>query len=387
MSDSSSMSVWRRLLSPVGRRLWEWRCRRNAAVAIRQAKRLRRLPAAGHRPLRVAYVHPGFPAAPSQAPSGGGGGVKYLWLEERFPHGFPECDAVYAVSSARHERAAAVFAEARRRGIPIVWNQDGAYFPHSYGAADAERGNRAMGELLHAADYVLYQSEFARSSSHRFLGARNGPGEILYNAVDTAFYRPMEERRGSGTVLLAAGSHDDAYRLPLVMDTFQLARRRVSDLRLLIAGRIGAEPLAEVRQRIERERWRDVVEIAGPYAPATTPQLFNRAHVFLHAKYSDVCPSVVLEAMACGLPVAFSATGGTPELVGDAGVGVATEQDWDRPRPPSAEALADAVVRVAAAQDEFSRRARQRAVEHFDIQPWLARHEAVFREWAERRSP
>ena len=171
------------------------------------------------------------------------------------------------------------------------------------------------------------------------------------------------------------------------MDVFQLARQRVPDLRLLIAGRIGAEPLAEVRRRIERERWRDVVEIAGPYAPATTPQLFNRAHVFLHAKYSDVCPSVVLEAMACGLPVAFSATGGTPELVGDAGVGVPTEQDWDRPRPPSAEALADAVVRVAAARDEFSRRARSRAVEHFDIQPWLARHEAVFREWAERRSP
>ena len=387
MSDSPSISALRRLLSPLGRRLWAWRCRRNAAAAVRQAKRLRRLPAAENRPLRVAYVHPGFPAAPSQAPSGGGGGVKYLWLEERFPHGFPECDAVYAVSSARHERAAAVFAEARRRGIPIVWNQDGTYFPHSYGAAAAERGNRVMGKLLHAADYVLYQSEFARSSSHRFLGSRSGPGEILYNAVDTAFYRPMEELRGPGTVLLAAGSHDDAYRLPLVMDTFRLVRNRRSDFRLIVAGRIGAEPLAELRRRIERENWQDVVEIAGPYSPETTPKLFNRAHVFLHAKYSDVCPSVVLEAMACGLPVVFSATGGTPELVGDAGIGIATEQDWEQPRPPSAEALAAAVVRVAEGQEEFSRRARRRVVEHFDIQPWLARHEAVFREWAERRTP
>ncbi|HRT06718.1 MAG TPA: hypothetical protein P5204_13570, partial [Kiritimatiellia bacterium] len=111
MSAILSMSALRRLLSPVGRRLWEWRCRRNAAAAVRQAKRLRRMPAAGHRPLRVAYVHPGFPAAPSQAPSGGGGGVKYLWLEDRFPHGFPECDAVYAVSSARHDAATPIWAD------------------------------------------------------------------------------------------------------------------------------------------------------------------------------------------------------------------------------------------------------------------------------------
>lgn len=385
--NPSSTSLLRRIFSPAGRLIWDIRCRWQAAAVVRQAKRLRHLPASPGGAFRVVYVHHGFPAAPCRSPIGGGGAVKYLWLEKWFPHGFPECDAVYAVSSARHEKASAIFAEARHRGIPIIWNQDGAYFPHSYGAEAAEKGNRAMAPLLHAADYVLYQSEFARSSSHHFLGKRTGPGEILYNAIDTSFCRPMEELRGKGTVLLAAGSHDDAYRLPLVMDTFQQGRRRISDLRLIIAGRIGAAPLVELRQRIDWEGLRDVVEIAGPYSPDVTPKLFNRAHVFLHAKYSDVCPSVVLEAMACGLPIAFSATGGTSELVGDAGIGVATEQDWERPRPPSAEALADAVVRLAEAREEFSRRARQRAVGKFDIQPWLARHEAVFREWAERRTP
>ena len=387
MNTDSAPSLLRRLASPIGRWLWDFRRRRQVAAAVRQARRLRRRPASADRPLRVAYVHHGFPAAPSQSPSGGGGGIKYLWLEQRFPHGFPDCDAVYAVSSARHEEAAAVFAEAKRRGIPIIWNQDGAYFPHSYGADAAERGNRVMGGLLHAADHVLYQSEFARSSSQHFLGPRTGPGEILYNAVDTAFYRPMEERRGAGTVLLAAGSHDDAYRLPLVMDTFQLARRRIPDLRLIVAGRIGAAPQAELRRRIDREGLRDIVEIAGPYSPDAAPALFNRAHLFLHVTYSDVCPSVVLEAMACGLPVVYSATGGTPELAGDAGIGIPTVHDWGHLRPPPADALSDAIVRVAAARGEFALRARRRAVERFDIQPWWERHEAVFREWAGRRRP
>jgi glycosyltransferase involved in cell wall biosynthesis len=345
---------------------------------------LRRRSASSGAPFRVSYVHHGFPAAPSRSPIGGGGAVKYLWLEKKFPHGFPECDVVYTVSSARHEMAAAVFSEARRQGIPVIWNQDGAYFPHSYGVEAAEKGNRAMGALLRAADYVLYQSEFARQSSNYFLGLRKGPSEILYNAVDTSFYRPMEELRGHGTVLLAAGSHDDAYRLPLVVDTFQQARRHVPGLRLIIAGRIGTLPLTELRQRLEREKLQDLVEIIGLYSPDMTPVLFNRAHIFLHAKYSDVCPSVVLEAMACGLPVVYSETGGTPELVGNGGIGVITAQDWQHPRPPSAEALADAVARVAEARAEFSRLARQRVVEQFDIHPWLARHEAVFSEWIVR---
>lgn len=378
-------SWWRRLLSPLGRRLWEWRTERQQRAVRKLATLIRRAPAAPDGSLRVAYVHPHFPQAPLLARTGGGGAVKYLWLAERFPHRFPECDAVYAVSSAHHPQAAAVFAAAQRRGIPIIWNQDGAFFPHSYGAAAAQEGNRAMGELFHQADHVLYQSEFARRSSHLFLGERQGPGEVLYNAIDTAFYRPLPERREPGPVLLAAGSHDDAYRLPLVLDVFQLVRRQIPAARLLLAGRIAPAALAATQQRIAKEQWQAAIELTGPYTPDITPYLFNRAHVFLHVKYSDVCPSVVLEAMACGLPVAFSATGGTPELVGNAGIGIPSEQDWERPRPPPAAALADAVVRILAAREDYGRLARQRAVDYFDSQPWLARHEAVLREWTERR--
>jgi glycosyltransferase involved in cell wall biosynthesis len=139
-----------------------------------------------------------------------------------------------------------------------------------------------------------------------------------------------------------------------------------------------------MQRRIEQDGLQNVVEIVGPYSPSVTPTLFNRAHIFLHVKYSDVCPSVVIEAMACGLPVAFSATGGTPELIGDAGIGVETPQNWDHPQPPGADALADAVIRIAANRDELAARARRRAVANFDLQPWLARHEAVFRELAQR---
>jgi glycosyltransferase involved in cell wall biosynthesis len=93
----------------------------------------------------------------------------------------------------------------------------------------------------------------------------------------------------------------------------------------------------------------------------------------------DPCPSAVIEAMACGLPVVYPASGGTIELVGDeGGIGVPHEATWERDEPPSADALADAVLRALASRDSYAVAARRRAAERFALGPWLDRHAEVF---------
>ena len=58
----------------------------------------------------------------------------------------------------------------------------------------------------------------------------------------------------------------------------------------------------------------------------------------------------MIEALACGRPVVYSNSGGVPELVGsEAGIGVGTEQTWDRDVPPDPVALAEAVAKVSCA--------------------------------------
>ena len=65
----------------------------------------------------------------------------------------------------------------------------------------------------------------------------------------------------------------------------------------------------------------------------------RRADLLLHTKYNDPCPTVVLEAMASGLPVVYSASGGVPELVGEeAGVGIPAPFDWEHDHPPKGRA-------------------------------------------------
>ena len=94
---------------------------------------------------------------------------------------------------------------------------------------------------------------------------------------------------------------------------------------------------------------------------------------------NDPCPNVVIEAMACGLPVVYADSGGTPELVGgEAGIGVPDASDWDHDVPPDPEALADAVGRVFDSLDGYRSAARRRAEVEFDLRPWVERHRALF---------
>ena len=124
----------------------------------------------------------------------------------------------------------------------------------------------------------------------------------------------------------------------------------------------------------------DRVDFAGRYAQRDAPELYRRAHVLLHPKVRDPCPNVVLEALACGVPVVHSASGGVPELVGDAGIGVSSETTWERDVPPAPDALAEAVRAVLSSLDSYRERARARAVGHFDLAPWIERHKALFAE-------
>src|SRR5206468_10667956 len=118
----------------------------------------------------------------------------------------------------------------------------------------------------------------------------------------------------------------------------------------------------------------------GTYTQAAAPDVFRSADVLLHTKYNDPCPGLVVEAMACGLPVVYSSSGGVPELVGqDAGIGLPAPLDWERQHPPEPEALAEAVIQVVDRLEDYREAARRRAVEAFDSRPWIARHLEVFR--------
>jgi glycosyltransferase involved in cell wall biosynthesis len=300
-----------------------------------------------------------------------GGAVKFQALEKTWPGSPLDFNVLYLGSSTVPEDVHVLIRLARRRGATVVWNQNGVAYPAWHGDG-WEQTNQPLTHGLLAADHVIFQSAFCKVSSDRFLGEREDPWEVLHNPVDTAHFTPAEAPPERPTFLLG-GNRSQPYRFEVALRTLALLP---DDWRLLVAGPAPTRAEAEVAELGLEGR----VELAGPYSQSDAPALLRRAHLLLHPKYNDPCPTLVLEAMACGLPVVYSQSGGTPELIGPAGIGVPAPLDWERDHPPAPEDLRDAVLAAAAKREELGNAARRRAVERFDLQPWLARHRELFGE-------
>lgn len=315
-----------------------------------------------------------------------GGMVKFQRMQSAFPNSPDQFNLLYMVSSQTPLGAGQIARMAQRQGARFVWNQNGVAYPAWHGAG-WEITNALMGRLLHSADYVFYQSRFCKTSADRYLGLRQERWEVLYNAVDTEVFTPAASHMDPpGLVLLLGGTQYQYYRLQCAFETLASLVKQGLDAYLIVTGRLCWIPnetkAARTAYRLaDSLAVRDRLTFLGPYAQADAPDIMRKAQILLHTKYNDPSPGLVVEAMACGLPVVYSESGGVPELVGkDAGIGVPGELRWDRDVPPDPEALAQAVVEVAQRRKSYAEAARQRAVDLFDLKPWIKRHREVFEE-------
>ena len=346
----------------------------------RAARRWVRLLGPSSRPvgLRVFYGHDRVPAPGDRV---AGGTAKFQRLNQRFPNSPADFTLLYLGSTWLPRDLRPLLWLAGRRGAPVVVNQNGVGYP-GWAGDETEKVNRPYRKALLAADHVLYQSDFCKRSADAFVGQPRSSWEILHNAVDVEQFTPAARSPDAGPVLLLGGDQTQAYRIELALRTLAAVLPELPEARLLVTGRL----VGEIDPLIDELGVGGHVELLGEYSQREAPAVFRRAHLLLHTKVNDPCPSLVIEAMACGLPVVYPASGGVVELVGDeAGIGVPHRDSWERDEPPSPEALADAVSRVVGDLPRYGAAARARAVERFALGPWLDRHAALFAELLERR--
>lgn len=313
----------------------------------------------------------------------GGPLVKVRRLNEHFPESLGRFNLVYLLSNTPYLSALALHV-LKLRKVPIAYNQNGVYYAGWYDG-DWARENAQMAKAYHAADWVFYQSEFCRRAANRFLGERKGKGEVLYNAVDTQHYSPRANwttPTARYTFLITGKINRHlAYRIESAIEGLHYARAHGLDACVKVAGVVDSDvvdAVSKLRERLGLHA--DQLIFSGPYTQREAPAIYRSADAYIMTKYNDPCPNVVLEALACGLPVIYSASGGVPELVGEeAGVGLPCPlDDWEQLHAPSGEEVGRGMVEVARRHSAFAATARQRAVERFDLTYWIKRHRDVF---------
>jgi len=263
---------------------------------------------------------------------------------------------------------------ARRNGARIIQRLDGINWLHRRlptGARHylrAEYGNRLLA-LLRArfVSRIIYQSEFVRGWWRERFGQERVPTAVIYNGVDLSVFRPdgsNERPSEKFRVLLVEGSLQGGYESGLET-AVELAEKLAESLpvELQVVGRLSPE-----LQAVIQSKSRIPILWAGLVPHEQIPGFDRSAHLLYSADLNAACPNSVIEALACGLPVAAFATGALPELAtGDAGRLAPYGGDpWklDRPDVP---ALAQAAAEILQDQERFRAAARQRAEAAFGL--------------------
>ena len=357
--------------------------------ALREVgSKVRRLPekiSARSKSSLVRISETGVPAvnyghlSPMKAGRPIGGEIKLIHLRKAFPECFDNFNLIYLVSSALPAQVEEVVRAAKSKGAKLVWNQNGVAYPGCYGDF-YPWFNRRMATLRNQADFIINQSEFSRISAERYLGSSIVPSEILFNPVDTGVFSPRMQSLPDGPLrILAAGTSHALYRTKSVLGTLRELLSRGHDVHLTVAGEFrwkGADmQVREAMRGLERH-----VTILPPFRQEEAPEIYRAAHLLLHTKYNDPCPTVPIEAMACGLPVVGTKSGGMPELVPDScGILVPVERGWEHDLPGDSKELANAVELVMKNHPAMAEAARSHALRTFDVKEWLCRHDMVFR--------
>ncbi len=308
----------------------------------------------------------------------GGPLVKVKRLQQFFPEFRFGFSIVYLLSNTPYLTSFSI-KFLKWRGIPIILNQNGVFYSGWFDG-DWQAKNKEMAKAWHVADYAFCQSQFCYDCARQFLGARKGPVEILYNAVDVNHFRPIE-RNITKPVFLVAGKIDDHmyYRLEATLRGFGAALDNGLEATLTVAGWM-SETVTDKAVSLARELdIIDLVSFTGAYSQEEAPSVYQQADVYVMLKHNDPCPNTVLEAMASGLAILYSDSGGVPELAsGNCGISLPVQQGFEANYVPEQMEIAKGMKQILKDLPARQLAARQRAVAQFDIKKWIERHQQIF---------
>lgn len=323
--------------------------------------------------------------APKPNEIASGGRVKLIELSNAFPEKENEFNILYLVSSALPEHFEEWIKKAQSIGAKIVVNQNGVLYKACFGSG-YQAANLKNKFLLKSADYVIYQSQFCKNTADKFVTSSIKNFDILYNPVNTSIFYPQKKNSiKEDIVLFMGGTYNSWYRIETGLKTLSYLKKKGYSVRLIIAGRYSkwincTKKETDLFSTIKALGIDSNVELLGSYLQSDAPALMNKANILLHPQYNDASPTLVAEAMACGLPVVYSNSGGTPEIVGrEAGIGIDSIQSYEMRYPPDPVKMADAVSEICENVQSYSEAARARAIEYFDIKRWLDKHDEVFK--------
>ncbi len=181
------------------------------------------------------------------------------------------------------------------------------------------RGTRRLVEYALKADLIIYQSEFAYKTVGAILrnNGANQPHAIVHNGVDTSIFTPEGPKiafTGKPNILSIAYRKDNNKRYEEVLAMYREYWMANKAANLVLIGRYPSEWQDYNMGFFNGERYQRLGIVTDDTAKAA---MIRSCDLMFYPSFADPAPNVVLEAIACGVPVLYNHYGGSAELVGE----------------------------------------------------------------------
>lgn len=188
----------------------------------------------------------------------------------------------------------------------------------------SERFEKLYKILIPIIHRVWHQATFVVTNSKGLteLAEKSDPKQKfleIFNGIDTNFYqqnqRTFVDKEKEFRILLASRL-TKRKGFNYAVDAFAQLAKKYSHIRMQIAGGEG-NAMTELREQVDNLGLNDKIRFSGLYTKEESAEIYNWADVFVMPSINEGMSNNLLEAMASGLPVLMTPTGGAEELVRD----------------------------------------------------------------------
>ena len=138
---------------------------------------------------------------------------------------------------------------------------------------------------------------------------------MIPNGVDVKKFRPDTGQRPSDEIIITIGATRITARkgIRFLLEAVALLVTQYPQLRIEILGE-GSER-EELESQVTARGLKGHVRFLGYVSPEETPRYYQRASIFVLPSLNEGMSNALLEALASGLPLVVTDTGGSKELV------------------------------------------------------------------------
>lgn len=176
--------------------------------------------------------------------------------------------------------------------------------------------------MLRKAKRIICSSDFVRED---FLKRYMYKSATVQPATNTEDFTPKKAQGDFGRLIFVGGLHASEQHkgLSIVFKAIAELQKEFTSLQLTV---VGVGDMQGAYEKMTDELGiRQRIDFVGTLYGKALIDTFQHAHVLVHPSSNDSSPTVIIEGMACGLPVVSTTVGGIPLLVDDGVTGLLVE--------------------------------------------------------------